>query len=192
MKQPQKYRPTRAKTAVYQSRSIKFWHSVSLFVFVLLMILASHGVHAGQLHLLLNGKAKHVNPPANSNYNEDNWGGGFQYEYGHRTSLWVPFVTASGFIDSLERPSYYAGGGVLRRYLLSRKLDDLHVDLGVVGFVMTRHDYYDGRPFLGALPVMSFGTKMMALNITYIPAVDKRIAQLWFMQLKVSAKNFIK
>lgn len=165
-------------------------HAMLFAAFVLLCMLVAPAAQADELHLLLNGKAKHISPRPNTEYNERNWGGGFQYEYGRRTSLWVPFVTVSGFIDSLENPSYYAGGGMLRRYLISRKMEYLHFDVGVVGFVMTREDFYNGRPFLGALPVFSFGTDKISMNVTYVPAVDKRMAELWFMQLKVSSKNF--
>ena len=170
----------------------KHIHALLFGTCVLMLFMFNQGVKAEQLHLLLNGKAKHVNPKPNVELNERNWGGGFEYDFGRRTSRWVPFITASGFIDSLENPSYYAGGGMLRRYVLSRKLDDLHVDIGVVGFLMTREDFYHGRPFPGALPVLSFGSDKIAMNVTYIPAIDKRIAQLWFMQLKVSSNNFWK
>lgn len=167
------------------------FHKITLFIFLLLSAsLYCSSLHADQMNLLLNGKAKHVNVDPGDNYNERNWGGGFQYDYGRRTSRWVPFVTVSGFIDSFENNSYYAGGGLLRRFTISRKLDNLHFDAGVVAFTMTRKDINDGQPFLGALPVFSIGTDKIAMNITYVPDIDKRLAELWFMQLKVSAKNF--
>ena len=171
---------------------MSMFHVLMFSAFAAALLFTCHGVQADQLHLLLNGKAKHVNPRPNTDYNERNWGGGFEFDYGRRTSLWVPFVTVSGFIDSMENPSYYAGGGLLRRYLMSRKLDDMHVDVGMVSFVMTRQDFYDGRPFLGALPVLSIGTNKLALNVTYIPALNEKMSRLWFMQLKVSSNNFWK
>lgn len=181
-----------AQARVFFPLRNKYFHALLTGACVLVFLFVNHAVQASQLHLLLNGKARHINPRPDVAYNERNWGGGFEYDFGRRTSIWVPFVSASGFIDSLENPSYYAGGGILRRYLISRKLDDLHVDLGVIGFVMTRQDFYGGRLFPGALPVLSFGSSKIAMNITYVPAMDKKIAQLWFVQLKVSSKNFWK
>lgn len=166
------------------------WPEFMVLIVAVVMInfIASGIANADHLNLLLNGKARHVS--AEADYNERNWGGGFQYDYGRKTAQWVPFVTVSGFIDSLNNPSWYYGGGYLRRFLLSRKLDNLHFDAGVVGFVMTRKDVNDGQPFLGALPVLSFGTDLISLNITYVPDVDERIAELWFMQLKVASTSF--
>lgn len=166
-------------------------HKISLLIFLLLSAtIYCSNADADQLNLLLNGKARHVNVDPSESYNERNWGGGFQYDYGRRTSRWVPFITVSGFIDSYQNNSYYAGGGLLRRFTISRKLDNLHFDAGIVGFSMTRKDINDGQPFIGALPVFSIGTDKIALNITYVPDIDERLAELWFMQLKVSAKNF--
>jgi hypothetical protein len=165
-------------------------HKLFLISGILILCSLSAPSNADQLSILLNGKAMHVNSEPGTDYNERNWGGGFQYDYGTRTSRWVPFVTISGFIDSYQKQSYYAGGGMLRRFPISRKMDHLHFDAGVVGFAMTRKDINDGRPFIGALPVFSLGTDKMALNITYVPDVDKRLAELWFIQLKVSAKSF--
>ena len=181
--------PTRESSR--QTAQIICLNKIALLIFFLLSaVLYCSSVQADQLNLLLNGKARHVNVEPGADYNERNWGGGFQYDYGRKTSRWVPFITVSGFIDSFENNSYYAGGGILRRFLISRKLDNLHFDAGVVGFTMTRKDINNGQPFIGALPVFSIGTDKIAMNITYVPDIDKRLAELWFMQLKVSAKNF--
>jgi len=108
------------------------------------------------------------------------------YEFAKTTERWIPFVTVSGFKDSLNEPSYYAGGGYMRRLLLSRKLNYLHADAGLIGFLMTRKDYKNGEPFVGALPVLSVGTRNVSVNVTYIPKVHPKMAELWFFQLKLS------
>jgi hypothetical protein len=141
---------------------------------------------AGEMSLLVNGKAVHMNPPADKNLNEKNWGLGLQYDWDIVNKKWVPFATASGFSDSNKNPSYYAGGGILRRF----QFDGTHVDLGAIGFVMTRKGYKDDQPFLGVLPAFSVGTKSVALNITYIPKVEPKAVPLWFFQLKVNLSVF--
>ena len=146
----------------------------------------SAGTAADELSLLVNGKAIHINPPAGRNLNESNWGLGFQYDGQIVNKKWIPFVTASGFKDSNRNPSYYAGGGVLRRF----QGNDLHADVGVIAFAMTRKDFKRNRPFLGALPAFSVGTEHVSVNMTYIPKVHPKAVPLWFFQLKIKLKNF--
>ena len=141
---------------------------------------------ADEMSLLVNGKAVHINTPAGKNLNEKNWGLGLQYDWDLADSKWIPFATASGFIDSNNNPSYYAGGGASRRF----QFDGMHVDLGAVGFLMTRKDFKNDHPFPGVLPVLSVGTKSVALNITYIPKVEPKAVPLWFFQLKINLKIF--
>lgn len=145
---------------------------------------------AGNTSLILNGKSVHLSPPANSNFNEENWGLGIQHDFEPVREHWIPFVTASGFKDSNKDTSYYAGGGLVRRLSLSSLHRELHFDVGLVGFVMTRKDYNNNDPFVGALPVFSVGTERIALNFTYIPKVHPKIVPIWFFQLKVSLDNF--
>lgn len=154
------------------------------------VLLAAPLAQAGDLGLLINGKAIHINAPATANYNERNWGGGLHYDFDPVKRHWVPFVTASGFRDSYKRPSYYAGGGMVRRYTIAPSLDDLRVDLGVVAFFMTREDYKDNDPFFGILPVLSLGTDKLALNVTYVPKVHPKMTALVFFQLKLKLMEF--
>lgn len=145
---------------------------------------------AGEWSLLVNGKAMHINAPDRAKLNEHNWGAGFQYDFDIVDGKWVPFVTASGFNDSNRNPSYYVGGGIVRRYPFTAWQTDYHLDLGLVGFVMTRKDYKDGDPFLGALPALSFGTERVALNVTYVPKVHPKLVRLVFFQVKISFRHF--
>ena len=148
--------------------------------------LTAGGAAADDLSLLVNGKAVHINTPAGKNLNEKNWGLGLQYDWDLADSKWIPFATASGFIDSNKNPSYYAGGGALRRF----QFGSMHVDLGAVGFLMTRKDFKNDRPFPGVLPVLSVGTQKVAMNITYVPKVEPKSVPLWFFQLKINLKIF--
>ena len=152
---------------------------------LLVSALATSPVSADQWSLLLNGKAIHLEKPAGTDYNERNWGAGVEYEFKLTDSNWRPFLTASGFKDSNKNPSYYAGGGFLYRFAFGTDKDSLHLDAGLVAFAMTRKGYKNGNPFLGVLPVISFGTDRVALNVTYIPKVDPKLIPLLFLQLKV-------
>lgn len=142
-------------------------------------------VQAEQWSFLINGKAVHLEQPAGTHYNEENWGAGVQYDFKMTDSKWVPFVTASGFKDSNKNPSYYAGGGSLRRFSFGNENNSLHLDAGMVVFLMTRKGFKGGKPFPGILPVVSLGTDRVALNITYIPKVDPKMVAIVFFQLKV-------
>ena len=158
-------------------------------VLALLMLGVSSGVsHAGDLSLLINGKAFHIDPPAGKQFNERNWGAGIQYDFDPqgRNKNWIPLAMVSGFQDSYKNPSYYAGGGLMRRFVPFSSLNSFHVDTGVVAFFMTREDYKDNHPFFGMLPVLSVGTQRVSLNLTYVPKVHPKMVQLVFIQLKVA------
>lgn len=152
-----------------------------------LTALVSTSAQAGELSLLVNGKAVHINPPPGKHYNERNWGAGLQYDFDAigQNKNWIPFAMASGFKDSFKHPSYYAGGGITRRFA-PLSTDTLHVDTGVVAFFMTREDYKHNQPFFGMLPVLSVGTKRVAVNITYVPKVQPKMVSLVFIQLKIT------
>jgi len=163
-----------------------FGHLQWLTIITIVMAaLVSAPAHANQVSLLLNGKAVHLDKSTGVDYNEENWGAGIQYEFNITERKWVPFVTASGFKDSNENPSYYAGGGTARRFFFGDEKDGLHLDAGVVGFLMVRKDFKDGDAFPGVLPVLSFGTDRIAVNMTYIPKMDPKMVPIIFFQLKI-------
>ena len=162
-----------------------FSNTVLKCIAPLLLLLSGAPACADQLSLLINGKAIHLEKPIGTKYNEENWGAGVQYDFTSRDSKWIPFLTASGFKDSNKNPSYYAGGGVLYRYAFGPEKNSMHLDTGLVAFAMIRKDYQHGNPFLGALPVVSFGNDRVALNVTYIPKVDPKLIPLIFLQLKI-------
>ena len=145
---------------------------------------APASVQADELHFILNGKAVHLGDPSpGQKFNEKNWGAGLQYDFSPTDDgNWIPFVTAAGFNDSNKNPSYYAGGGMSRRFQPTGS--SVHYDLGLVGFLMTRRDFKGGDPFPGVLPVFSMGTESVALNVTYVPDVMPKSVPLLFFQLK--------
>lgn len=173
------------ETKIFSAATRSIPRTILKFMAPLIMAFGAAPVCADQWSLLLNGKAIHLEKPAGTDYNEENWGAGVQYDFTRTDSKWIPFLTASGFKDSNKNPSYYAGGGIMRRYAFGPDKNSLHVDVGLVAFAMTRKDYQHGNPFLGVLPVISFGTDRVALNLTYIPKVDPKLIPLLFLQLKV-------
>lgn len=150
-----------------------------------LLLLLATAAQAGQWSLLINGKAVHLDEQPGVDFNEENWGLGAQYDFDITPRKWVPFINVSGFKDSNNNASYYAGGGTVRRFALGKKEGSLHLDAGVVAFLMIREEYKNGDPFPGLLPVVSFGTDRIAINVTYIPKVDPKMVPLVFFQLKI-------
>jgi hypothetical protein len=146
--------------------------------------------------VVLNGRAIHVN--AARDWNEANWGLGLEKEF-KSSGHWVRMALANGFKDSDDQPSYMAGGGLKRRFNVVG--DDFYVDLGVVGFMMTRHDVHHNRPFPGVLPALTLGGKHVALNMTYMPSAavneithanlkDPHMRGIFFVQVKLDAGLF--
>jgi len=146
--------------------------------------------------IVLNGRAVHIN--AEQKWNEDNWGLGFEKEF-DVSSPWVKVALANGFKDSVGEPSYMAGGGLKRRFRMFS--DNLYLDVGVIGFLMTRQDVNHNQPFPGALPALTVGSKRVALNVTYLPGAvvdrvtnahltDPNMTGVLFLQLKLDASLF--
>lgn len=148
--------------------------------------------------LILNGKSIHVN--SSKDWNEQNWGLGLEREFDAQ-SRWVKVAVVNGFKDSQDAMSYMAGGGIKRRFRLDSLSEGLFVDVGVVGFLMTRQDVNDNEPFPGLLPAMTIGTRRVALNVTYlsermmdsatnVSRVDPTVSGLVFLQLKLDPRLF--
>ena len=149
----------------------------------------------GSWDVVLNGRAVHIN--AAREWNEDNWGLGLEHEFATSTP-WIKVALANGFKDSMGKPSYMAGGGIKRRFTMSR---DFYVDLGGVAFVMTCENVNHNEPFPGVLPAATFGFKRVALNMTYMPELvvdrvtnskqhDPTMQGVFFLQLKLDASLF--
>jgi hypothetical protein len=116
--------------------------------------------------VVFNGRAIHMN--ASQEWNEENWGLGFEKEF-DSDRRWVKVAVGNAFQDSLGEPSYMAGGGLKRRFRLNTPHDELYVDFGLVGFLMTREDVNNNRPFPGILPAITVGTRQAAVNVSYLP-----------------------
>jgi hypothetical protein len=146
--------------------------------------------------IVLNGRAVHLN--ATHEWNEDNWGLGFEREFSAR-GPWVKVALGNAFEDSVGDPSYMAGGGLKRRFEIGRR--DFYIDVGGVAFAMVREKVNGGNPFPGVLPAATLGFRRVALNLTYMPeAVVNRVTDsrrhdptmegVFFLQLKLDASLF--
>ena len=156
-------------------------------IFFLLGLLLPNLLVADELQLILNGKAYHLDRP--TNYNEKNWVLGFEYDLEMNNS-WIPLFTGSRFKDSNNQNSNYLGGGIKKRFEISKPDLGMHVDLRIVGFLMTRHDYNNNDPFLGALPFVSMGNDFVAINATYIPSISPKHTSLVYFQLGIKLLEF--
>lgn len=156
-----------------------------LFLLLALLVALPFPASAGEWSLLLNGKALHLENPAGTNYNESNWGAGVQYDFDALDGNWVPLATVSGFNDSNKNPSYYAGGGILKRFDFGPEKYQLHADVGLVAFVMVREGFRGHQPFLGALPMAALGAGRVTVNLTFIPRTEPKGVPILFFQLKI-------
>lgn len=165
---------------------------------LLLLALLSAPSQAADWNIVLNGKSVHID--AANDWNESNWGLGFEREF-DTDARWVKVALGNGFRDSRDHMSYMAGGGIKRRFRPRRLANEFYVDVGVVGFVMTRRDVSHNKPFPGVLPALTVGTRNVAVNLTYLPEsmaeratnvsrVDPDVNGILFLQLKFDARLF--
>jgi len=153
---------------------------------LVILSLISFNVAADEVYVVLNGKAIHQ---GGGNYNEDNWGFGFEYDF-KQDGKWVPFAAGSTFKDSNNQVSNYLGGGYKYRIPLDNTKDGRRVDFAAIAFFMTRRDYKDNAPFFGVLPFVAIGTSRVMLNVTYIPQVTPKTVSLFYFQLKFKLAEF--
>ena len=148
-----------------------------------ILALSPNAAAADGLNLLLNGRSFHLEEKPGVNYNESNIGTGFQYDFKPNGDGVYAFLNVGGFKDSFEENSYYTGGGLAKRF---RSEKQIHVDVGVTAFLMTRKDRNDNKPFPGLLPMMTVGTDRVAVNLTYVPKTEPKGVDLFFIQLKIA------
>ena len=171
-------------------------HATWTVCFAVLLASFSHSAAAqsdSAWDIVLNGRAVHLN--AARDWNEDNWGLGLEREFAS-TGPWIKVALVNAFSDSMDNPSYMAGGGLKRRFRVGS--GDFYVDVGGVAFLMTRQNVNRNEPFPGLLPAATFGFKRVALNLTYMPeSVADRVTSskrhdptmngVFFLQLKLDA-----
>lgn len=159
-----------------------FFLKIHLLLF--LFIFSTFSVHADELHLIISGKSFHINPK--QDWNENNHGLGFEYDFNSQSN-WTPLFTGASIKDSNNQTSNYIGGGV--KYNVLDK-NDFFISLGGIIFYMTRKDYQDNKPFLGAIPFISIGYQRVSTNITYVPDITGTMDAAIYLQLLIKILDF--
>jgi len=178
---------------------MKKLHTVQALLLSCLFILPCSPALAGGLSAVFNGKSIHVD--ANEDWNEENYGLGFEYQLKTR-SAWKKQLMVNGFRDSNDEMSYMFGGGLHRSLFTTERINGFYVDAGINAFLMTRRDVNDNRPFPGLLPSLTFGNRYMGLNLTYVPKAamefmldeamtDDSINGVFFVQFKVAMSQLL-
>lgn len=173
---------------------MNFRSAAGLALLTLVFNLPLTTANAGELSAVLNGKSIHLG--AKEDWNEDNYGLGFEYEFASQ-SRWKSRLMANGFRDSNDEMSYMAGGGLHRNLFATNRLKGFYVDAGINAFFMTRKDVNDNKPFPGILPSLTVGNDYVGINLTYLPkqAVEKiydaemrdeSMSGIVFLQFKVN------
>lgn len=106
--------------------------------------------------------------------NENTWGGGLgrtlRNPRGNDESVYAVAIR-----DSNKRPQFMAGYAYQWIFpVVSKKLE---VGAGLTGLLISRQDWYGGRPFPAILPVASVGTPKAQLVATYVPQLSMRKAK---------------
>ena len=113
-------------------------------------------------YLDINGLSKHLNTDVE--YNEKNWGFGITRETAD--SKLVKMLTAGGYKNSFGNTSYYAGGGLARRFG-----KDYYMDVGGVAGGITGYEKAISPMVAG---ILSVGKKDLgSLRMMYAPETDK-------------------
>lgn len=171
---------------------------VSLSILVL-VLMSAEPAHSGEMSAVINGKSFHLN--ATEDWNENNLGFGVEYQFATE-SRWKTIIMANGFRDSSDKPTFMAGAGLHRNLFTSERLQGFYVDAGINAFVMTRDDVNDNRPFPGALPSLTVGTRHMGFNLSYLPRkaveklydahmADEGITGIVYVQFKLNVSSLL-
>ena len=148
----------------------------SVFIFLMLLLIS----HANEHRLLLTGFTKHetTNQPNGKAWNEENYGGG--YEYTTFTDYNKLYYSSNVTIleDSFNYKQYTLSSAPTIRYKLS---ENTSASIGLAFFLMAKRETYlknysSNKPdygiIPGAAPVAIFTYKKMTINFAYVPTVS--------------------
>ena len=114
----------------------------------------AHAQSPATWDVVVNGRSVHID--AAREWNEDNWGLGFEHEFAS-DSPWIKVALANGFKDSMGNPSYMAGGGIKRRFHV--RSENFYLDLGGVAFLILAANDRLSAPFA---PIAGLGDMLVA------------------------------
>ena len=123
-------------------------------------------------YLDINGLSKHLNDRHEEDkYNERNYGFGLSRET--KNNRLVQMLSAGGYKNSFGDPSFYAGGGLARRFGNKQ-----YVDVGAMGGAVTG---YENRLSAMAGPFITLGDKDYGrVKLIYLPKTKKNDATVMF------------
>jgi palmitoyl transferase len=101
-------------------------------------------------------------------YNEVAWGGGFGRGYDDKEGDWNTLYVIA-FLDSHKNVEPMAGYAFIKT---AHFTESIRAGIGYTLFVTMRPDIFKGRPFPGALPVVSVSFRRLTLFATYIPGAQ--------------------
>jgi palmitoyl transferase len=128
----------------------------------------------GDVALYASGLAYHrrdrYGPDVIRSLNENAWGGGLgrSLSMPHGGVASLAFTT---FQDSLGEWEYNLG--YIREWRSTPAPRRVVFGVGLAAFLISRPDFFDGRPFPAALPVVSIGRDDVALLGTYVPRIPE-------------------
>lgn len=141
---------------------------------------------ADELQVIISGTALHT---GSNNLNEKNYGLGLQYDF-NTHQRWIPLINMASLKDSNNKTSRYVGAGIKRRFKLLSDSQRLDFDVGVAGLIMTRSDYNDDEPFLGAIPFVSLSNDWGGINATYVSKFEEDMLSFWYLQFSLKLVQF--
>ena len=125
---------------------------------------------------------------SNEQYNEDNVGYGFLYEF-DKTKKVIPYITFGKYKDSFNTDATYLSAGASKRLMIDRRLNNLHFEFGGALTLIKSASYLEGRPLLTFMPVIALATDVVGLNLSYVPKINNSTTHVFFIQLKISLTN---
>jgi palmitoyl transferase len=103
-----------------------------------------------------------------STYNEEAFGGGLGKGFDDKDGDWNG-VYAMAFLDSHKNIEPLTGYGFIKTAHFTK---NIRPGIGYTIFVTARPDIFKGRPFPGALPLISISYLKFSLFATYIPGAQ--------------------
>ncbi len=135
----------------------------------------------GSLYFSPGGISQHSEQKASGEkYNESNPGFGLEYEW-QKENL-KNFLLAGKYLNSLNKDSYYVGGGQ-KLNLLGDK--SLYLDGGYTGGLITG---YNNSVIPALMPTLSVGGTYGAADLMYVPKIENLTPETYMIKLRIPMK----
>lgn len=130
------------------------------------------------------GISKHSKDrPDGEKYNENNYGASLIYEWkDDENERLKKYITGGLYKNSLDKDSYFFGGGIKNRLLGN---DDAYLDAGVIGGLITG---YNDSVIPALMPTLSIGKGPVGLNLMYVPEIDGLVPEIFMLNSQLKLK----